>query len=491
MKKYSLKCKKINRIKTVILLTLLVCSVILVTNDLFGKSNINTAEAAEAAISAPVVTVNPKVAYLYHKLSGNTPLITEEEAMVGVSAYDSLDGDITNKITIDKLDIFYSNAAPGQYSIQYNVRNSSGISGYMSRSYQVGYEPQIFANNVTKKIGENVSESDFEPSATNFSNQAVDVNSDFSKVNFNMPGTYPVTFSSRTGKPYATEESDIIQYKTVYLTLIGNQNKVTVEYIDTAGNTIAENIVYTGNIGQNYETKQKEVEGYTFKEVKGNPAGTFIEEDQTVTYVYTKNLVVGGTVTARYVDESGNPIAENTVFTGNIGESYKIEQKEITGYTFKEVHGNPNGTFTESEQTVTYVYTKNPTVRTTVIAKYVDENGNSIADSMIYTGKLGETYTTEQISIDSYTFLEVQGNPTGTFTEEEQTITYIYKKNKKETNNHIVPSDNDQLPKKNETSNQKLLPKAGEKENSVLTIVGVLLLSLLLLFSFYSKEANW
>lgn len=100
------------------------------------------AEASEETVSAPVVTVNPKVAYLYRKPSENAPLITEEEARVGVSAYD----------TIDKLDIFYINAPAGQYSIQYNVRNSLGILGYMSRSYQVGYEPQIFANNVTKKL---------------------------------------------------------------------------------------------------------------------------------------------------------------------------------------------------------------------------------------------------------------------------------------------------------------------------------------------------
>ena len=263
---------------------------------------------------------------------------------------------------------------------------------------------------------------------------------------------------------------------------------IIVKYQDEEGFTLAPEISKSGNVGESYTTEQKIIAGYTYKEVQGNPTGTFTEEEQTVTYVYTKNPVAGGTVTARYVDESGNPITENAVFTGNVGENYTTEPKIIAGYTYKEVQGNPTGIFIESEQTITYVYTKNPTVGATVTAKYVDENGNSILDSMIYTGNVGESYTTEQISIDGYTFVEVYGNPTGKFTEEEQTITYVYKKNKKETINPIVPSDNEQLPKKNEISYQKTLPKAGEKKNRVFTIVGVLLSSSLILFSFYKKK---
>ena len=283
-----------------------------------------------------------------------------------------------------------------------------------------------------------------------------------------------------------TEEEQTVTYVYTKNPVAGGT--VTARYVDGSGNPITENAVFIGNVGESYTTEQKIIAGYTYKEVQGKSTGTFTEEEQTVTYVYTKNPVAGGTVTARYVDESGNPIIENVVFTGNVGENYATEQKIIADYTYKEVQGNPTGTFTESEQTITYVYTKIPTVGSTVTAKYVDENGNSILDSMIYTGNVGESYTTEQISIDGYTFVELYGNPTGTFTEEEQTITYVYKKNKKETSNTIVPSDNEQLPKKNEISYQKTLPKAGEKENRVFTIVGVLLSSSLILFSFYKKK---
>ena len=75
---------------------------------------------------------------------------------------------------------------------------------------------------------------------------------------------------------------------------------------------------------------------------------------------YTKTPVAGGNVTAKYVDENGNPIADDVIASGNVGDPYSTTQKDVPGYTFKEVQGNPTGSFTDQDQTVTYVYTKNP-----------------------------------------------------------------------------------------------------------------------------------
>ena len=136
--------------------------------------------------------------------------------------------------------------------------------------------------------------------------------------------------------------------------------KLTEKFVDESGNSIADNVVSSGNVGDPYSTTQKDIAGYTFKEVQGTPTGSFTAQDQTVTYVYTKNPVAGGNVTAKYVDESGNSIADNVVSSGNIGAPYSTTQKDIAGYTFKEVQGTPTGSFTAQDQTVTYVYTKNP-----------------------------------------------------------------------------------------------------------------------------------
>ncbi|WP_282799098.1 MucBP domain-containing protein [Lactococcus lactis] len=134
---------------------------------------------------------------------------------------------------------------------------------------------------------------------------------------------------------------------------------VTAKYVDTDGNKISEDVVKSGNVGDAYSTDQKTIDGYTFKEVQGSATGMFTDQVQTVTYVYTKDPVAGGDVTAKYVDTDGNKISEDVVKSGNVGDAYSTDQKTIDGYTFKEVQGSATGMFTDQVQTVTYVYTKN------------------------------------------------------------------------------------------------------------------------------------
>ena len=208
-------------------------------------------------------------------------------------------------------------------------------------------------------------------------------------------------------------------------TVAGN---VTAKYVDTDGNNISDDVVKSGNIGDSYTTEQKIIDGYTFKEVQGSATGTFTDQVQTVTYVYTKDPIAGGDVTAKYVDTDGNNISDDVVKSGNIGDSYTTEQKIIDGYTFKEVQGSATGTFTDQVQTVTYVYTKDPIAGGDVTAKYVDTDGNNISDDVVKSGNIGDSYTTEQKIIDGYTFKEVQGRATGTFTSQAQIVTYVYTK---------------------------------------------------------------
>ena len=134
---------------------------------------------------------------------------------------------------------------------------------------------------------------------------------------------------------------------------------VTAKYLDENGKTISDDVVKNGNVGDSYTTEQKAIPGYTFKEIQGSASGQFTDKEQTVTYVYTKDPVVGGNVTAKYVDGAGNTLSDNVVKSGNIGDDYSTEQKAIPGYTFKEVQGSASGQFTDKEQTITYVYTKN------------------------------------------------------------------------------------------------------------------------------------
>ena len=62
-----------------------------------------------------------------------------------------------------------------------------------------------------------------------------------------------------------------------------------------------------------------------------------------------------------------------------------------------------------------------------VITDYVDEAGNSIIDSVTTTGKVGDTYETEQKEIEGYTFDKVTDNATGKYTDETINVIYSYK----------------------------------------------------------------
>lgn len=135
---------------------------------------------------------------------------------------------------------------------------------------------------------------------------------------------------------------------------------------DEDGNTIADSETLSGNVGDRYTTESKEIEGYTFKEVQGQPTGQFTNQVQTVTYVYTRNLVKAADVTINYVDEKGKviPSVSPQTISGNVGDSYDASTESykltIDGYTLDESNlpTNAKGTLSDQAQTVTYVYTK-------------------------------------------------------------------------------------------------------------------------------------
>lgn len=176
-------------------------------------------------------------------------------------------------------------------------------------------------------------------------------------------------------------------------------------------------------------------------------------------------------MTVKYQDTKGNKIAEEEKLTGNIGSTYVSEQKAINGYTFKEVQGNPTGVFTNEAQTVIYVYTQTqvPVKTNDITAKYQDENGKSISEDVIIKGTIGEDYATEQKKIDGYTFKEVRGNPTGKFTDQPQTVVYVYKKSvaanvdtTPTSENHITTFFNKVT---GENTSGKSLPNTGRIQN--------------------------
>ncbi|ENA7832528.1 MucBP domain-containing protein [Listeria monocytogenes] len=255
---------------------------------------------------------------------------------------------------------------------------------------------------------------------------------------------------------------------------------VTVNYIDTDGKTIAPTETLSGNIGENYTTTAKTIQGYTLTTTPANAKGSFSTEAQIINYIYEKNPDLAQPITVDYRSSTGQKIAKSEVLTGNIGESYSTQPKTIAGYTLTTTPPNAKGTFTTNAQTVTYVYTPIAISALPVTVNYLDENGKEIADSVVLNGRVGEAYNTLAKEIDGYTLIKTPTNANGVFTAEAQSIDYIYRKNKPVVivnppiKNPVIKINSSTNVIKEETS---VLPKTGDSNPYNDFLAGILLLS--------------
>lgn len=65
-----------------------------------------------------------------------------------------------------------------------------------------------------------------------------------------------------------------------------------------------------------------------------------------------------------------------------------------------------------------------------ITVKYVDEDGNEIAESKVLNGNIGDSYDESPIDIDGYEYLKLHDDSapaSGTFTHEAQTVIFVYK----------------------------------------------------------------
>ncbi|MBS0950565.1 MucBP domain-containing protein, partial [Weissella minor] len=103
----------------------------------------------------------------------------------------------------------------------------------------------------------------------------------------NLPNNISIYFAGSHG-----QEGGIVNYHINWKDAgPAKQGKVTAKYVDTDGKTIAADKVLTGDVDTAYQTEKQSIDGYTFKEIQGNATGKYTEADQTVTYVYTKDVV--------------------------------------------------------------------------------------------------------------------------------------------------------------------------------------------------------
>ena len=278
----------------------------------------------------------------------------------------------------------------------------------------------------------------------------VEVSDNVKRYNFNLCDTVedgfelvPNSFKFSNKETTVTENEGTLVWETkataekemtVSYRIVRLKGKVIVHHVDTEGKELSANVELNGEVETSFTTEKAEIKDYTLTEVPVNATGTFTEEVQEVTYVYTKDVPTPkeGKVIVHYVDTEGNVLAKIVELSGEVEAAYNTEAKEIPGYGLVTIPDNKTGVFTEKTQEVTYVYSKDedtplPGLKEgTVIVKYQDEEGNPLAEITTLTDKIETAYITEAKDIEGYTLKERPTNAQGVFTEEEQTVVYIY-----------------------------------------------------------------
>ncbi|MBC9787451.1 MucBP domain-containing protein [Carnobacterium maltaromaticum] len=138
---------------------------------------------------------------------------------------------------------------------------------------------------------------------------------------------------------------------------------VVVSYVDTKGKDVSKSITLSGQVGKDWVSEQLTIDGYKFKEVKGDTKGIFTEAAQEVTYIYYTKIpatpvvpIEMGEVVVNYVDTKGNILLAPITLNGQIGKDWRSTQEDFAGYKFKEVKGDISGAYTTKPQEVTYIY---------------------------------------------------------------------------------------------------------------------------------------
>ena len=256
--------------------------------------------------------------------------------------------------------------------------------------------------------------------------------------------------SRKLGLPYSTNSENINLYDliTVPANVTGifsvtaqtvnyeyarkNAGDVIVHHISKYdGSDLIGNEVLDGSrkLGLAYSTSMATIPDYEIFSLPANANGVYTTSTQNVTYVYKRKD--GGEVKAVYVDEAGVELAnaENISGVENAGLPYTTTAKAIAHYELISMPANASGVITSSPQTVTYTYRRKNGGNIKVF--YVDEeSGEDLVSPKVIdgAGKLGLSYTTDVETIENLDLISMPANARGVFTEDEQTVVYVYRR---------------------------------------------------------------
>lgn len=222
-------------------------------------------------------------------------------------------------------------------------------------------------------------------------------------IYYKQSGETTETKVTKTGTNEITKTTDPVEYKVQYHTTVK-------EYIGIAEVTIVDTLPYE------IDEKKSNLDG-----------GDYNATAKTITWVEK-----------RAIDTNKDPVSGNINITKNI----KVVYQGISSTT-REIENKASATIKTTSETDSVEDTSKTTVsvKGTVIAHYQDTEGNELAEDKPYTDLVGNSYQTEAKTIPGYKLVEIKGNETGTYQDEQQEVTYIYYKSTGEITENTLKKD--------------------------------------------------
>ncbi|PZM86360.1 hypothetical protein DLH72_01145, partial [Candidatus Gracilibacteria bacterium] len=170
----------------------------------------------------------------------------------------------------------------------------------------------------------------------------------FDKKNFQSP--YLSEYSIKARKTF----------QNINIEKCKEKGKIITKFIDKETNEeISEQQVEELEIGENYTTTAKTIQGYILDESQGDIAGILTKELVVVIYKYSKIAVIeNGEVEVRHIDINGNNIYKTQLIKLPVGEEYNTSPIKIDGYLLVSNPNNAKGLITKEKIIVTYIYKK-------------------------------------------------------------------------------------------------------------------------------------
>ena len=225
---------------------------------------------------------------------------------------------------------------------------------------------------------------------------------------------YVLVQSPEKSNVILSEEEQIVNY---YYSRVYDVND---KYIDiNKNNEIASSEKEVKMVNSDYETKLKDISGYSFIKVVGEPKGK-LKGNIDVKYFYKKN----SKIIVNYIDKKTNQNIDRVVKNGLEGDNVKLDKKEFKNYVLVDFPKYNEIKFRDNDIIVNYFYLKESNVN----INYIDKDIGKIIESENKRLREGENYDSIEKKYSDYILIEKPKNNKGIVGREDIVINYYYRK---------------------------------------------------------------